>query len=75
MKLYQKKSLDYMVFVLSQNNADIMFGGVTVVSGILGTIAGGFLLDRMTSTISNAFKVNMLAGDRLTGHVIVLWLL
>ncbi|KAL3515436.1 hypothetical protein ACH5RR_022338 [Cinchona calisaya] len=39
------------------SNPDIMFGGITVVSGILGTIAGGFLLDRMTNTISNAFKL------------------
>ncbi|XP_071935665.1 probable sphingolipid transporter spinster homolog 2 isoform X2 [Coffea arabica] len=38
------------------SNADLMFGGVTVVSGVLGTVAGGFLLDRMTSTIPNAFK-------------------
>lgn len=28
--------------------------------GILGTVAGGYVLDLMTSTISNAFKVNVL---------------
>ena len=49
-----------------------MFGGVTVVSGVLGTVAGGFLLDRMTSTIPNAFKVNILPSDRLVGHFILL---
>ncbi|KAL3538745.1 hypothetical protein ACH5RR_002111 [Cinchona calisaya] len=49
------------------NNADIMFGGITVVSGILGTIAGGFLLDRMTSTISNAFK--LLSGVTFVGAI------
>jgi CheY-specific phosphatase CheX len=35
----------------------MIFGGVTVVCGILGTIAGGFVLDFMNNTISNAFKV------------------
>lgn len=40
-----------------QNNADIVFGGVTIICGIVGTLAGGFVLDLMTATISNAFKV------------------
>lgn len=35
-----------------------MFGGITIVCGILGTITGGLILDRMSSTISNAFKVS-----------------
>lgn len=35
----------------------MIFGGITIVSGILGTLAGGFVLDFMTNTISNAFKV------------------
>ncbi|CAN4112000.1 unnamed protein product [Withania somnifera] len=43
--------------IYHMKNADMMFGGITVVSGILGTLAGGFVLDRMTSTISNAFKL------------------
>ena len=38
----------------------MVFGGITVVSGILGTVAGGYVLDKMTSTISNAFKVETL---------------
>ncbi|KAM7460235.1 hypothetical protein LguiA_027276 [Lonicera macranthoides] len=38
-------------------NADLMFGGITIVCGILGTLAGGYVLDLMTSTISNAFKL------------------
>lgn len=41
-----------------QNNADLMFGGITIICGIFGTLAGGFALDRMTNTISNAFKVD-----------------
>ncbi|RVW47085.1 putative sphingolipid transporter spinster-like 2 [Vitis vinifera] len=40
-----------------QSKADLIFGGITIVCGILGTIAGGCILDLMTSTISNAFKV------------------
>ncbi|KAL3614412.1 hypothetical protein CASFOL_042486 [Castilleja foliolosa] len=43
--------------IYQMSNADYMFGGITVVSGILGTLAGGFVLDHMTSTISNAFKL------------------
>ena len=36
----------------------MMFGGITIVCGILGTLAGGYILDCMDATISNAFKVN-----------------
>jgi len=43
--------------LLWQANADMMFGGITVVCGILGSLGGGFLLDFVNSTISNAFKV------------------
>ncbi|KAL2460356.1 putative sphingolipid transporter spinster2 [Abeliophyllum distichum] len=43
--------------IYHMSNADIMFGGITIVCGILGTLAGGFVLDLMTSTISNAFKL------------------
>lgn len=44
---------------LSQENADLLFGGITIVCGIFGTLAGGFILDVMDATISNAFKVNL----------------
>lgn len=43
--------------IYNMSNADLIFGGITIVCGILGTIAGGCVLDLMTSTISNAFKV------------------
>ncbi|KAJ0096697.1 hypothetical protein Patl1_28424 [Pistacia atlantica] len=43
--------------IYHMSNADMMFGGITIVCGILGTISGGLILDRMTSTISNAFKL------------------
>ncbi|KAK6156736.1 hypothetical protein DH2020_010984 [Rehmannia glutinosa] len=47
--------------IYHMSNADYMFGGVTAVCGILGSLAGGFILDLMTSTISNAFKLLSLA--------------
>ncbi|KAF3669842.1 putative sphingolipid transporter spinster -like protein 3 [Capsicum annuum] len=53
--------------IYRMKNADMMFGGITVVSGILGTLAGGFVLDRMTSTISNAFK--LLSAATLLGAI------
>ncbi|KAG0484490.1 hypothetical protein HPP92_008569 [Vanilla planifolia] len=33
------------------------FSAITIVCGIFGTLAGGFILDWMQSTISNAFKL------------------
>lgn len=35
----------------------MIFGAVTIICGIVGTLSGGFLLDRVTATIPNAFKV------------------
>ncbi|XP_022927822.1 probable sphingolipid transporter spinster homolog 2 isoform X1 [Cucurbita moschata] len=43
--------------IYQMKSADIIFGGITVVSGIVGTLAGGYILDRMNNTISNAFKL------------------
>ncbi|XP_044509709.1 probable sphingolipid transporter spinster homolog 2 isoform X2 [Mangifera indica] len=43
--------------IYNMSEADMIFGGITVVCGILGTLAGGFILDYMKSTISNAFKL------------------
>lgn len=48
-------SLD--VFLCLQENADLIFGGITVICGIVGTLSGGVVLDFMDATISNAFKV------------------
>ncbi|KAF8410655.1 hypothetical protein HHK36_003187 [Tetracentron sinense] len=42
--------------IYHMSNADLMFGGITIVCGIFGTLAGGYVLDCMSSTISNAFK-------------------
>lgn len=43
--------------IYNMSNADMVFGGVTIVCGIVGTIAGGYVLDYINSTISNAFKL------------------
>ncbi|KAJ9561228.1 hypothetical protein OSB04_006388 [Centaurea solstitialis] len=45
----------YSIYHMS--NADMLFGGITIVGGIVGTLAGGIILDRMNSTIPNAFKL------------------
>jgi hypothetical protein len=47
------------VLIPCQSNADLMFGGITIICGVFGTLAGGLVLDKMTSTISNAFKVQL----------------
>ncbi|XP_022762848.1 probable sphingolipid transporter spinster homolog 2 isoform X2 [Durio zibethinus] len=43
--------------IYNMSDADMIFGGITIVCGILGTLAGGYVLDFMNSTISNAFKL------------------
>ncbi|KAE8795037.1 Protein spinster-1-like protein [Hordeum vulgare] len=48
-------------------SADLMFGGITIVCGIFGTLAGGFILDKINSTISNAFK--LLSGATFLGAI------
>ncbi|KAL6140194.1 hypothetical protein ACLB2K_058494 [Fragaria x ananassa] len=54
--------------IYHMKNADMMFGGVTIVCGVLGTVAGGFVLDYMTNTITNAFK--LLATATFIGAII-----
>lgn len=49
--------LMFLLFFLWQTNADMIFGGITIVCGIFGTLAGGLVLDYMNSTVPNAFKV------------------
>jgi len=44
-----------------------MFGGITIVCGIVGTLAGGFILDKIGSTIPNAFK--LLSGATFVGAI------
>lgn len=51
--------------IYQMSNADLTFGGITIVCGIFGTLAGGYVLDRMHATISNAFK--LLSGATFLG--------
>ncbi|KAK3411885.1 hypothetical protein EUGRSUZ_I00633 [Eucalyptus grandis] len=53
--------------IYHMSSADMMFGGITIICGIFGTLAGGFVLDRMNATISNAFK--LLGGTTFLGAV------
>ncbi|KAK9814346.1 hypothetical protein WJX72_004257 [[Myrmecia] bisecta] len=53
------------VFHLPPASADLVIGGVTVVTGILGTVLGGVVLDRIGSTMPNALllcAVGLLIG-------------
>lgn len=43
--------------IYHMNNADLLFGGITIICGIFGTLSGGLILDYMSATISNAFKI------------------
>lgn len=43
--------------IYNLENADLVFGGVTVICGIFGTVAGGLILDKIGSTIPNGFKL------------------
>ncbi|KAF5205491.1 Major facilitator superfamily, partial [Thalictrum thalictroides] len=53
--------------IYQMKNADMMFGGITIICGILGTLAGGVILDRVNSTINNAFK--LLSGATFLGAI------
>ncbi|RWR74054.1 putative sphingolipid transporter spinster [Cinnamomum micranthum f. kanehirae] len=54
-------------FFFPKSNADLIFGGVTIVCGICGTLAGGYILDYIDATISNAFK--LLSGATFLGAI------
>lgn len=41
-------------FGVDGSTADYVFGGVTVVTGVFGTLVGGLILDRVGSSIANA---------------------
>uniref|UniRef100_A0A0D9W7C5 Major facilitator superfamily (MFS) profile domain-containing protein n=1 Tax=Leersia perrieri TaxID=77586 RepID=A0A0D9W7C5_9ORYZ len=53
--------------IYNMASADLMFGGITIVCGIFGTLSGGFILDKIDSTISNAFK--LLSGATFLGAI------
>ena len=43
------------MWAVMQSNADMIFGGITIICGLLRMIVGGFVLDFMTNTIPNEF--------------------
>ena len=43
------------MWTVMQGNANMIFGGITVICGLMRTIVGGFVLDFMTNTIPNEF--------------------
>ncbi|CAH2061449.1 unnamed protein product [Thlaspi arvense] len=53
--------------IYKMKNADMIFGAVTIICGIIGTLSGGFILDRVTATIPNAFK--LLTGATFLGAI------
>jgi hypothetical protein len=58
------------IYHMSGETADLVFGGVTVITGILGSLSGGLLLDRVGSSIRNA---NLICGvSNWVGLVLVL---
>lgn len=58
------------IYNMAGESADIVFGGVTVITGIVGSLAGGLMLDALGSTLANA---NLVCGvSNLVGLVLVL---
>ena len=45
------------VFSISGETADLIFGAVTVLTGVFGTLAGGIALDRLGSTMRNGLML------------------
>ncbi|KAK9844649.1 hypothetical protein WJX74_005143 [Apatococcus lobatus] len=45
------------VFKIPGRTADLTFGVVTVLAGIVGTLAGGFVLDQVGATLANALLI------------------
>ncbi|GJP47524.1 hypothetical protein CLOM_g6707 [Closterium sp. NIES-68] len=43
--------------IFHEERADTLFGGITVVTGVGGTLFGGLMLDRMGATIPNALML------------------
>ncbi|GAX75013.1 hypothetical protein CEUSTIGMA_g2459.t1 [Chlamydomonas eustigma] len=53
----------------SASAADLAFGGVTVLTGVMGSLAGGVALDRMGSTLRNASS--LCAASNFIGFILV----
>lgn len=53
------------VFQMHARTVDLAFGGITVATGVFGTLAGGFLLDKVGSSLRNGLvlcAVSLAAG-------------
>jgi hypothetical protein len=53
------------VFGISGETADLVFGAVTVATGVVGTLAGGLALDALGASMANGLALcaaGMLAG-------------
>lgn len=58
------------IYHMSGESADVIFGGVTVITGVFGSLGGGLALDALGSTLWNA---NLLCGvSNFVGLVFVL---
>jgi len=57
-------------FHVEPKAADMLFGGITVITGILGTLGGGIALDRMGSSMRNAATI--CSGSMLLGAVVIM---
>jgi hypothetical protein len=58
------------IYGLPGETADLAFGGVTVLTGVCGSLIGGALLDRLGATLSNA---NLVCGvGQLLGVLLLL---
>lgn len=44
-------------FHIAGETADLTFGGVTVATGVAGTLLGGVVLDRMGASLKNALLI------------------
>ncbi|KAI3957728.1 hypothetical protein MKW92_022695, partial [Papaver armeniacum] len=53
--------------IYHMTNADMFFGGTTLICGVLGTLAGSYLLDRINSLIKNGFK--LLTAIKILGGI------
>nr|VDC94922.1 unnamed protein product [Brassica oleracea] len=51
--------------IYQMKNADMIFGGLTIICGIIGTLGGSYVLDRINATLPNTFK--LLAASTLFG--------
>eukprot|EP00878_Enallax_costatus_P013039 GHUV01013624.1.p1 GENE.GHUV01013624.1~~GHUV01013624.1.p1 ORF type:complete len:448 (+),score=74.60 GHUV01013624.1:1583-2926(+) len=58
------------IYHMSGESADVIFGGVTVITGVFGSLGGGLVLDALGSTLVNA---NIVCGVSVfVGLVLVL---